>query len=82
MVINYIPLNESTIKFRYPTPHKDTILTHLMGIIVYSKFNCKSGFYQTKTKPEDIHKTTFIAAQVQYDNLVMPCGLNNALTYF
>ena len=63
MVINYVPWNAITIRFKYPRPHKDALWTHSTDNGIYNKFDDKSGLYRIKTTLEDIHKTTSRASQ-------------------
>lgn len=57
MVINYKQLNEKTKFDGYFLPHKDTLITRIQGKEIYSKFGCKSGFWQIKL--EEASKTIY-----------------------
>ncbi|KAL0459224.1 UNVERIFIED_CONTAM: Enzymatic polyprotein [Sesamum latifolium] len=52
------------------------------GAKVFSKFDCKSGFYQIKMKSESKKFTAFSTPQGQYIWNVMPMGLANAPQIF
>ena len=63
MVINYVPWNAITIRFKYPRPHKDGLWTHSTDNGIYNKFDDKSRLCRIKTTLEDIHKTTSKASR-------------------
>jgi hypothetical protein len=48
LCIDYCPLNEVTIKNKYPLPRIDDLFDQLCGVCVFSKINLRSGYHQLK----------------------------------
>ena len=44
LVINYKPLNEVLEWIRYPIPNKKYLIKRLNDVVIFSKFDLKSGF--------------------------------------
>ena len=74
LCVDYRPLNEVTIKNKYPLPRID----QLVGAKVFSKVDLRSGYHQIKIKPKDVPKTAITTRYGQYEYLVMSFGLTNA----
>ena len=77
MCVDYRPLNDVTIKNKYPLPRIDILFDQLARAKVFSKINLRSGYHQIKIRPEDIPKTAFSTRYGLYGYLVMSFGLTN-----
>lgn len=54
------------------------IITSTINKKIFSKLNCKFGFWQIKIEEESIPFTAFSTPQGQYEWIVMPFELKNA----
>ena len=82
LCVDYRPLNEVTIKNKYPLSRIDLLFDQLAGAKVFSKIDLRSGYHQIKIRPEDVPKTTFFTRYGLYEYLVMSFGLTIVPTYF
>jgi hypothetical protein len=71
MCVDYRPLNEVTIKNKYPLPRIDILFDQLTGAWVFSKIDLRSGYHQICIRPEDIPKTAFTTRYGLFEYLVV-----------
>jgi hypothetical protein len=82
MCVDYRPLNEVTIKNKYPLPWIDIFFDQLTRARVFYKIDLRSGYHQIRIRPEDIPKTAFITRYGLFEYLIMSFGLTNAPAHF
>jgi hypothetical protein len=82
MCVDYRPLNEVTIKNKYPLPRIDILFDQLTGARVFSKIDLGLGYHQICIRSEDIPKTAFTTRYGLFEYLVMSFGLTNTLAHF
>jgi hypothetical protein len=71
MCVDYRPLNEVTIKNKYPLPRIDILFDQLTGARVFSKIDLRSGYHQIRIRPEGIPKTAFTMRYGLFECLVV-----------
>jgi hypothetical protein len=82
MFIDYISLNEVTIKNKYPLLRIEDLFDQLRGASVFSKIDLRSSYHQPRIRPSDIPKTAFITKYGLYEFTIMSFGLTNVPAFF
>ena len=80
--VDYRKLNSITHEAKYPLPRIEDCLDQLRGARYFSKIDLRSGYWQTRIHPEDVHKTAFRTPFGHHEWLVMPFGLQGAPSNF
>jgi hypothetical protein len=82
MCVDYLSLNEITIKNKYPLPQIEDLFDQMKGASVFSNIDLRSGYHQLKIRESDIPKTAFRTRYGLYEYTMMSFGLTNAPAYF
>jgi len=80
--IDYRQLKKVMIKNRYPLPRIDDLFDQLKEATMFSKVDFRLGYHQVCMKEEDIFKTRFRTRYGNYELVVVPFSLTNALATF
>jgi hypothetical protein len=75
-------LNKVTIKKKYPFPRIYDLFYPLKGERIFSKIDLRSGYHKVRIKEEYIINKTFRTIYEDYEFMVVPFGLSNALFVF
>jgi hypothetical protein len=82
MCIDYLALNKSMVRNRYPIPHIDDLLDQLKNVAYFTKLDLCSGYHHIRVAEQDAWKTAFKTKQGLFEWLVMSFGICNASTTF
>ena len=80
--LDYMKLNEITVKDSYPLPIIDDSLGALRGNVWIGTVNLSSGYYQVGMGLSDASKTTFATSKGLFEFKRMLMGLSNACATF
>jgi len=82
-VTDFRRLNNVTIPDRFPLARQDDIFRDLQGMLFYTTFDLKHGFWQIEIVPSDRHYTAFsVAGLGQFQYCRLPFGLSNSPATF
>jgi hypothetical protein len=82
LTVDYIWLNDITIKDSYPLRNIDDLYVRLAMSMVYSKFDLLSGFYHVFLDENSRLFTAFATEWGLFEYRVMPMGLSNSPATF
>lgn len=80
--IDYGPLNDITIKNRYPLPLMSSAFEQLQQARIFTKLDLRNAYHLVRIREGDEWKTGFNTPSGHYEYLVMPFGLTNAPAVF
>uniref|UniRef100_A0A671YIT6 Gypsy retrotransposon integrase-like protein 1 n=1 Tax=Sparus aurata TaxID=8175 RepID=A0A671YIT6_SPAAU len=80
--IDYSPLNDITIKNRYPLPLMSSVFDQLQQAKVFTKLDLRNAYHLIRIREGDEWKTGFNTPSGHYEYRVMPFGLTNAPAVF
>lgn len=78
MVIDYRRLNANCEADAYTLPNQAVLINRIQHAKIYSKFDCKSAFWQVKMDENSIPWTAFTTPQGLFEHLRMPFGFKNS----
>ena len=81
-VQDYCPINEWTVKNKYPLPLIPQLIDRLRGCSLYTKFDVRWGYNNVQIKDGDQWKAAFITNQGLFELTVMFFGLTNSPATF
>lgn len=77
-VVDYIKVNQCTVKDAMPLPNIDDMMMNLSGCKYFTTLDCANGYFQVPLVEESKEITAFEADGNLYEFNVMPFGLCNA----
>uniref|UniRef100_A0AAQ4PEP9 ribonuclease H n=1 Tax=Gasterosteus aculeatus aculeatus TaxID=481459 RepID=A0AAQ4PEP9_GASAC len=80
--IDYSPLNDITVKNRYPLPLMTSVFDQLQQAQIFTKLDLRNAYHLVRIREGDEWKTAFNTPSGHYEYLVMPFGLTNAPAVF
>ena len=80
--IDYSPLNNITVKNRYPLPVMSSVFDQLQQARIFTKLDLRNAYHLVRIREGDEWKTGFKTPSGHYEYCVMPFGLTNAPAVF
>lgn len=80
--IDYLGLNDITVRNRYPLPLMSSAFELLHGAKIFTKLDLRNAYHLVTIREGDEWKTTFNTPSGHYEYLVMPFDLTNAPAVF
>ncbi len=80
--IEYLGLNDITVKNRYPLPLMSSAFELMQGATIFTKLNLRSAYHLVRIREGDEWKATFNTHTGHFEYLVMPFGLSNSTAVF
>ena len=80
--IDYSPLNDITIKNRYPLPLMSSVFDQLQQAKIFTKLDLRNAYHLIRIREGDKWKTGLNTPSGHDEYLVMPFGLTNAPVVF
>ena len=71
------PLNKDLKRCHYPIPTIEDVLADLANAKVFTKLDCKNGYWQVKLDKDSSTQTTFNTPFGRYKWTRMPCPAQN-----
>jgi len=78
LTLDFRALNAQTVKSVYPLPLISELFDALYGSSFFSLYDLHSAFYQLAMHPNDMHKTSFVTHNSQWEFTRMPMGISGA----
>lgn len=80
--IDYLGLNDITVKNKYPLPLINSAFGSLQEATVFTKLDLRNAYHLVRIREGDEWKTAFNTPLGHFEYLVMPFGLTNAPAVF
>ena len=80
--IDCSPLNDITIKNRYPLSLMSSVFDQIQQAKVFTKLDLRNAYHLVRIREGDEWKTSFNIPSSHHEYLVMPFGLTNAPAVF
>lgn len=82
LVVNFIPLNNITVKDHFPMPQLCDLFSSLKEAEFFAALDCTEGFFQLPILREHRERTAFITPQGLYQFRRCPFGFTNSPAHF